>query len=104
MARIEAKVLSYKNGEYSNADFYYSADAYSPSWTLIRTVPATTGGMQSISIEYELPEGNIQAIRVNHRYVGHQSSCTGGAYDDVDDLAFIVGAGGRGEVMYLISK
>ena len=54
--------------------------------------------MQSISIEYELPKGDIQAIRVNHRYGGHQSSCTGGAYDDVDDLAFIVGAGGKSNV------
>jgi len=29
-------------------------------------------------------------VRANYRYLGSQSSCSGGAYDDADDLVFTV--------------
>lgn len=91
LAEIEAKVWAWSDGAYDFADFYYTDSVNNaPVWTLINTVPANGGGLRSLKVEYKLPESSIQAVRVNFRFSGYQSSCTGGSWDDVDDLVFAV--------------
>jgi hypothetical protein len=52
---------------------------------------ATGSGQQVLSTSFVLPSGSLQAIRGNWRYLGSAAStCSGGAYDDRDDLVFAV--------------
>jgi hypothetical protein len=91
LAEIEAKVWAWSDGSYDTADFYYTDDVSStPTWTLIGSLPAGGSGLRTLKIQYLLPESPVQAVRVNFRYFGSQSSCSGGNWDDVDDLVFTV--------------
>jgi leucyl aminopeptidase len=77
-----------------SVDFYYADSASSnPKWTYIGTKSPKTSGESYLSVEYTLPTGTIQAVRVSMRYRGDASSCDIGYYSeftDVDDLAFRV--------------
>jgi aminopeptidase S len=48
------------------------------------------GGAQTLSANYTLPSGALQAVRARFRYQGAASSCATGAYIDHDDLVFAV--------------
>jgi hypothetical protein len=72
------------------ADFFYAANATSPVWTLIGTRVPTAAGAQVLSINYTLPTGALQAVRVQYRYQGSATACASGAYNDRDDLVFAV--------------
>jgi len=74
-------------------DLYYTGDATQPSWTYLTTLKPTATGARTLSAEYILPEGSLQAVRANHRYSSSSSAspCSPGAYDDHDDLVFAVG-------------
>jgi hypothetical protein len=93
--KVTATVWAWNTGSSDALDLYYAADATSPTWTAIQTsIVPTAGGAQAISATYTLPSGgSLQAVRANFRYVGSASPCSGGAYDDADDLIFAVGAG-----------
>ena len=94
-AEIEAVVWAWSSGSSDTADFYYAADASNPNWVLIGSKQPSGGGEQSIKVQYQLPSSSAnQAVRVNFRYAGSQSSCSGGSYDDADDLIFPVSVGG----------
>src|SRR6266853_245356 len=67
-----------------------------PSWVLIATITPAVAGAQTLSANYTLPSGSLQAVRAQFRYLGSASSCSTGAYDDHDDLIFAVGAGTPG--------
>ncbi|MEM9593102.1 MAG: hypothetical protein AAGD06_02495 [Acidobacteriota bacterium] len=92
--QVDATVYAWSTGAADTLDLYYAADANSPSWTLIGSIVPPGGGIQTLSAQYTLPAGSLQAIRANFRYQGSQSSCSGGTYDDADDLVFAVGGGG----------
>ena len=87
---IEATVFAWSTGASDTADFYYAADANSPSWTYIGSVTPPGGGIQTLTQQYTLPAAGTHAVRVNFRYQGSAGSCTTGAYDDRDDLVFEV--------------
>ncbi|MEM1205214.1 MAG: PKD domain-containing protein [Acidobacteriota bacterium] len=87
---VEATVWAWSTGSEDSLDLYYAADANSPSWTFIATLSPSAGGAQTLSTTYTLPAGSLQAIRGNFRYQGSASSCSGGNYDDADDLIFAV--------------
>jgi serine protease AprX len=91
--QIDATVYSWSTGTSDHLDLYYAADATSPVWTLITTLDLTSGGVQTLSAQYTLPAGSLQAVRANFRYNGSPSSCSTGSYDDADDLVFAVGGG-----------
>jgi hypothetical protein len=80
---------------YDYADFYYASDASNPIWVYIGTEspnPAIKSA-QNIYITYTLPKGTTQAVRVNFRFLGSRGAnkgCSGGPYDDTDDLVFAV--------------
>jgi hypothetical protein len=75
------------------ADFYYASDALNPAWTYIGTKQTINGGKQDVRVEYTLPIGSNQAVRVSLRFGGTPSSCYDGEnkeFYDVDDLVFRV--------------
>ena len=103
--RIEAYIHAFQEGEEDTVDFYYTNTAAlsNPSWTYIGSKEPSRGGFQALSIEYTVPTGGMrqyiwdstklmQAVRVNIRWRGGQysNSCSGGNYDDVDDMVFTI--------------
>jgi hypothetical protein len=90
---VQATVWAYSSASSDKLDLYYAASASSPTWTLIGTLTPAAGGVQTLSANYVLPSGSLQAVRANFRYQGSASSCSTGSYDDHDDLVFAVGAG-----------
>ena len=93
--KVTATVWAWNTGSSDALDLYYAADATSPTWTPIQTsIVPTAGGAQALSATYTLPTGgSLQAVRANFRYLGSASPCSGGSYDEADDLIFAVGAG-----------
>ena len=90
---IDVTVWAWSDGSNDTLDLYHTADANNPSWSLIGSFSPGGGGARTISTTMTLPAGSLQAIRANFRYQGSQSSCSGGNYDDADDLVFTVGGG-----------
>ncbi len=90
VVKVTATVWAWNTGSADSLDLYYTANANSPTWTLIGTIKPSAGGAQALSTTYTLPTGALQAIRANFRYQGSASSCSTGAYDDHDDLVFAV--------------
>jgi len=86
---VTATVWAYSSTA-DTLDLYYTANASSPSWTLIGSYKPSGTGVRTISANYTLPAGTNQAVRANFRYNGTASSCSTGAYDDHDDLIFAV--------------
>jgi hypothetical protein len=94
--KVSATVWAYSGFTSDHLDLYYTANANSPTWTLIGTITPPAAGAQTLSANYTLPSGSLQAVRAQFRYQGSASSCTSGAYNDHDDLIFAVGAGTPG--------
>jgi len=94
--KVSATVWAYSSFTSDHLDLYYTANASSPSWVLIGTITPTVAGAQTLSANYTLPSGSLQAVRAQFRYQGSASSCTTGSYNDHDDLIFAVGAGTPG--------
>jgi hypothetical protein len=88
--QVDATVYAWSTGTSDHLDLYYAADANNPSWNLITTINLSSGGLQTLSAQYTLPAGGMQAVRANFRYNGSASSCSSGSYDDHDDLVFAV--------------
>jgi len=93
--RVRVDVTVYSADLSSEAlDLYYTADATSPSWTLLATLTPQTYGAQVLSGTYTLPAGSVQAVRGHYRYRygggGSPSTCSTGSYDESDDLVFAV--------------
>ncbi len=95
-AEVAVTVWAWSTGSSDTLDLYYTADANSPSWTLLGSFGPGGGGAQTITTQYTLPAGSMQAIRANFRYQGAQGSCTTGSYDDADDLVFAVASAAPG--------
>eukprot|EP00984_Skeletonema_dohrnii_P033572 scaffold30519_cov162-Skeletonema_dohrnii-CCMP3373.AAC.1 len=91
---ITATVWCWSTGAPDYIDFYYASDASNPVWVQIgERQQCPGGGAQTVTAEYTLPEGDIQAVRVNLMYqssTASTDSCTTGGYDDTDDLVFLV--------------
>ncbi|MEM7354061.1 MAG: M36 family metallopeptidase [Acidobacteriota bacterium] len=88
--QVEATVWAWNTGTQDTLDLYFTADANNPTWTLIASVPASGGGAQTLSANYTLPTGSLQAVRASFRYQGSQAACSNGNWDDADDLVFPV--------------
>ncbi len=94
-ATIEATVWAWLNGSYDTADFYYSDTVGSDTtWTHIASIRPGSGGLITLAANYTVPSDSaLQAVRVNFRYNGSQSPCSGGLWDEADDLVFAVATG-----------
>ena len=88
IATVEATVYAYGSGAWDTADFYYASDALNPSWVWITSIKPDQGGLVTLKASYTLPEStsSYQAVRVSYRYKGEKSPCSGGSYDEADDL------------------
>lgn len=90
--QIDVTVFAYTFFTSDKLDLYYTADATNPVWTHLTTLTPTVPGTQVLSATYTLPQGELQAVRGNFRYLGSTSACTAGSFDDRDDLIFTVGS------------
>ncbi len=90
--QVQVSVWAYGNDW---LDLYYAADANSPNWTWLATQAVPSSGPRLLLANYVLPMGRRQAVRANFRHAGSQSTCSGGPYDDHDDLVFAVTDGGK---------
>ena len=89
-ATIIASVFPFLDGSDNSADFFYADDAHNPVWTYIGTLKPSQGGLQDLAMEYTIPSGQFQAVRVNFRSFGNIGSCTNGIFDDRDDIVLTV--------------
>lgn len=88
--QIEAKIWAVAERDATSIHFYYASDVTDVSWQFIETVSKLPAGESSVSTEYTLPNGSLQAVRVVCRYYNIiPNPCPSG--DDVDDLVFAVG-------------
>ena len=90
---ITATIFCWDNGSSDHVDFYYASDASNPQWENIPgRVQCPGGGIQTVFKSYTLPQGQVQAVRVNLMYGENtpENSCVSGDWDDADDLAFVV--------------
>ena len=92
---ITATVWCWSDGSEDFIDFYYASDAESPVWNQIggrQSCPG--GGEQTVTESYTLPQGSVQAVRVNIMYKSSEAAdgCVPGGYNDVDDLVITVKA------------
>lgn len=97
---ITATTWPWKDGPSLDiVDFYFASDANDPSWQHIGAIVPAAHQEETHSMQYTLPAGSLQAVRVNIRWGGKtseppSSACSGGSFDDVDDLVFaVLGAG-----------
>jgi hypothetical protein len=86
---IVAKVWAY-NPSTDFVDFYHAIDATNPQWQFIETVKPISSSANTLSTQYTLGSGSLQAVRVVIRFNGEARPCPKGSYDDVDDIVFPV--------------
>jgi hypothetical protein len=71
---ITASVYAYDTND--RADFYYTADAFNPSWVYIGSLQSLAeGDTEDLQIEFRLPRGSNQAVRVKYDYEGNITTC-----------------------------
>ena len=70
---IDATVWAWSTGSSDTLDLYYAADANNPTWVFITSIVPPAGGAQTLSAQYVLPAGGLQAVRANFRYQGTAS-------------------------------
>ena len=91
---ITATVWCWSSGSSDYIDFYYASNAANPVWTQIGARQICPGGQaQTVSRNFVLPSGGLQAVRVNLMYgsgTAGLNKCTSGSYDDTDDLVISV--------------
>jgi leucyl aminopeptidase len=88
--RIDATVWAWTTPSADKLDLYYAANANSPSWVFITTLTPPGSGARTLSANYTLPSGSLQAVRARFRYQGSAAACGTGSYNDHDDLVFAV--------------
>ena len=92
---VEARVHTRTLYWFNKLELYHAADATNPQWEHIGSHTPNQRGLDTITFTFTLPEGSgLQAIRGNFRNFGRLRSpdpCSGGNYDDRDDLIFAAG-------------
>jgi hypothetical protein len=102
-AYVSVKVWCWSTGLSDIADIYLTDDADTPDWKHLVSITCPGGGEKWLRHAFDVPQGILnQMIRVNFRYLGSQTSCSNGGYDDHDDLGFTVkrGSGPRTAIFH----
>jgi hypothetical protein len=86
--QVDVTVYAWSTGSSDTLDLYYTNNVNNPVWTHITSIVPPGGGLRTLSAQYTLPSGSMQAVRGRFRYQGSQASCGTGSWDDHDDLAF----------------
>jgi subtilisin family serine protease len=91
---VDVMVANSLSLPYDRLDLYSATDATQPSWTYITTLRPSTTGAQTLSTEYVLPAGSLQAVRAAFNLVNGPGACaespTEASFNDRDDVAFVV--------------
>jgi hypothetical protein len=91
LVQIDADVAMLSDDAWGHAvDFFYTADAAHPVWTLIGTVVPYQTELHTVSAPYLLPAGDLQAVRVQIREGASSVPCAADTRADRDDLIFAV--------------
>ena len=89
--KVDFTAYLYGNGTSDYVAVYYASDASNPNWQLMGSTQGASGGTQAYSINFTLSgnPGSTQAVRAQIRYnSATNNACSGGSYDDHDDLVF----------------
>lgn len=89
-ARVQARVWAYTAWGDDRLDLYYTNKTGALEWKWFATLSPTGPGAQTLTAEYVLPPGGVQAVRGRYRFGGIEGACSVGGYDDHDDVAFAV--------------
>ncbi|QRN92812.1 S8 family serine peptidase [Archangium violaceum] len=95
-ARIDVDVVTDNRDSVpvDRLELYFAADATQPSWTHIATLQPLKAGSQTLSAEYILPAGGLQAVRAAFGVGGGDGLCASStpadSWRDRDDLVFPV--------------
>ena len=89
-ARVEARVFAYSGWSDDALDLFYTSTPNDPRWIRFATLRPSGPGAETLTAEYLLPPGGLQAVRGRFRYRGISTACGAGLYDDHDDIAFAV--------------
>ena len=92
--QIDATVWAWTTPSSDTLDLYSAADANNPTWVLITSITPSAVGAQTLSAQYVLPAGSLQAVRAQFRYQSTNASCSAGNWNDRDDLVFAVEGSG----------
>lgn len=87
-ARVEARVWAYSAWGDDALDLYYTSTPNDPHWIWFATLNPAGPGSQTLTAEYTLPPGGLQAVRGRYRFRETAAACGAGPYDDHDDVAF----------------
>ncbi len=96
---VEVTVWGYPDHATDRVDLYFTTDAGALAWQYLGTREVPGAGEQTVQFSYRLPAfpqtptRPQQAVRATIRYGGDHAECSGGPYDDHDDLAFAVETG-----------
>jgi PKD repeat protein len=90
--KIAARVWAYSGFSTDHLDLYAAGNGSNPVWTYLTTLTPTAAGAQTLSANYTLPVGALQAVRARFRWQGSPVPCgnPAGTFDDHDDLVFAV--------------
>jgi hypothetical protein len=89
-ARVQARVWAFTAWGDDRLDLYYTNKTGELEWKWFATLAPTGPGAQTLTAEYVLPPGGMQAVRGRYRFSGYEAACSVGSYDDHDDVAFAV--------------
>ena len=90
VVRVDATVWGFSASFMDTFDLYATATAAAPVWTYVGSVKSGRVGLHTISINYTLPVGPLQAVRARYRHGGEKTPCGPGDVNDHDDLVFAV--------------
>lgn len=63
------------------ADFYHTNNITDPTWEYIGSqVTSNVREPEVLEVDYEVPIGSLQAVRVHFRYLGSPGTCPAGSY------------------------
>lgn len=95
--KIDTTVWVFDSSDHLDLYLTTDATAATPVWALLTatTITPTTAGAAVLSFTTTLPATGASswAVRSNFRFVGSQSVCAVGSFDDHDDLIFLVDKG-----------
>ena len=91
-ARVQARVWAYTAWGDDRLDLYYTNKPrdLDPEWILFASLAPSGLGAQTLTAEYVLPPGGMQAVRGAFRALAPEAPCWLGPYNDFDDVAFAV--------------
>ncbi len=84
---VDVTTWAWASGQYDYLDIYYARDAYAPVWQHVETVQGSGPGEQVYQVMHVLDDTPTRhAIRAQWRYSGSATPCSGGPFNDRDDL------------------